>query len=220
MKSKDEIKEILDAQKIQLYLLKDSNLNLNYFNGLTTLNLKYSDNVLLAKNLNYPDLGYSRMEDSIDLWLSLVEQLKLQYIEEYRMNLFDYILFSVNSNITLLNLNERRLIKNEANLKLSNNQVYKVNINLFSFFKEDLELWIKEKIDNPENLNEFIYVLVEKDNNEFYYEYLTEEELKENYEVIEYKPLIKWNNNLAFLNRSDKNSLNEFIYKECDVNFR
>ena len=220
MKLKDEIKEILDAQKIQLYLLKDSNLNLNYFNGLTTLNLKYSDNILLAKNLNYPDLGYSRMEDSIDLWLSLSEQLKLQYIEEYRMNLFDYILFSVNSNITLLNLNERRLIKNEANLKLSNNQVYKVNINLFSFFKEDLELWIKEKIDNPENLNEFIYVLVEKDNNEFYYEYLTEEELKENYEVIEYKPLIKWNNNLAFLNRSDKNSLNEFIYKECDVNFR
>ena len=157
MKSKDEIKEILDAQKIQLYLLKNSNLNLNYFNGLTTLNLKYSDNVLLAKNLNYPDLGYSRMEDSIDLWLSLAEQLKLQYIKEYRMNLFDYILFSVNSNITLLNLNERRLIKNEANLKLSNNQVYKVNINLFSFFKEDLELWIKEKIDNPEKLNEFIY---------------------------------------------------------------
>lgn len=215
MKSKDEIKEILDAQKIQLYLLKNSNLNLNYFNGITTLNLKYSDNVLLAKNLNYPDLGYSRMEDSIDLWLSLAEQLKLQYIKEYRMNLFDYILFSVNSNITLLNLNERRLIKNEANLKLSNNQVYKVNINLFSFFKEDLELWIKEKIDNPENLNEFIYVLIEKDNNEFYYEYLKGEELKENYEVIEYKPLIKWNNNLAFLNRSDKNSLNEFIYKEC-----
>lgn len=214
MKSKDEIKEILDAQKIQLYLLKDSNLNLNYFNGLTTLNLKYSDNVLLAKNLNYPDLDYSRMEDSIDLWLSLAEQLKLQYIEEYRMNLFDYILFSVNSNITLLNLNERRLIKNEANLKLFNNQVYKVNINLFSFFKEDLELWIKEKIDNPENLNEFIYVLIEKDNNEFYYEYLTEEELKENYEVIEYKPLIKWNNNLGFLNRPDKNKLNEFIYKK------
>ena len=219
MKSKDEIKEILDAQKIQLYLLKDSNLNLNYFNGLTTLNLKYSDNILLAKNLNYPDLGYSRMEDSIDLWLSLSEQLKLQYIEEYRMNLFDYILFSVNSNITLLNLNERRLIKNEANLKLSNNQVYKVNINLFSFFKENLELWIKEKINNPENLNEFIYVLIEKDNNEFYYEYLTEEELEENYEIIEYKPFIKWNNNLAFLNRPDKNSLNEFIYKECDVNW-
>ena len=214
MKSKDEIKEILDAQKIQLYLLKDSNLNLNYFNGLTTLNLKYSDNILLAKNLNYSDLGYSRMEDSIDLWLSLAEQLKLQYIEEYRMNLFDYILFTVNSNVTLLNLNERRLIKNEANLKLSNNQVYKVNINLFSFFKEDLELWIKEKIDNPENLNEFIYVLVEKDNNEFYYEYLTEEELKENYEVIEYKPLIKWNNNLSFLNSPDKNTLNEFIYKK------
>ena len=214
MKSKNEIKDILDAQKIQLYLLKDSNLNLNYFNGLTTLNLKYSDNVLLAKNLNYPDLGYSRMEDSIDLWLSLAEQLKLQYIEEYRMNLFDYILFSVNSNITLLNLNERRLIKNEANLKLSNNQVYKVNINLFSFFKEDLELWIKEKIDNPENLNEFIYVLIEKDNNEFYYEYLTEEELKENYEVIEYKPLIKWNNNLTFLSNPDNNKLNEFIYKK------
>ena len=214
MKSKDEIKEILDAQKIQLYLLKDSNLNLNYFNGLTTLNLKYSDNILLAKNLNYPDLGYSRMEDSIDLWLSLAEQLKLQYIEEYRMNLFDYILFSVNSNITLLNLNERRLIKNEANLKLSNNQVYKVNINLFSFFKEDLELWIKEKIDNPENLNEFIYVLIEKDNNEFYYDYLTEEELKENYEIIEYKPLIKWNNNLAFLSNTDNNKLNEFIYKK------
>lgn len=214
MKSKDEIKDILDAQKIQLYLLKDSNLNLNYFNGLTTLNLKYSDNVLLSKNLNYPDLGYSRMEDSIDLWLSLTEQLKLQYIEEYRMNLFDYILFSVNSNITLLNLNERRLIKNEANLKLSNNQVYKVNINLFSFFKEDLELWIKEKIDNPENLNEFIYVLIEKDNNEFYYEYLTEEELEENYEIIEYKPLIKWNNNLAFLSNTDNNKLNEFIYKK------
>ncbi len=214
MKSKDEIKEILDAQKIQLYLLKDSNLNLNYFNGLTTLNLKYSDNVLLAKNLNYPDLGYSRMEDSIDLWLSLAEQLKLQYIEEYRMNLFDYILFSVNSNITLLNLNERRLIKNEANLKLSNNQVYKVNINLFSFFKEDLELWIKEKIDNPENLNEFIYILVEKDNNEFYYEYLAEEELEENYDVIEYKTFIKWNNNLAFLSNPDNNKLNEFIYKK------
>ena len=214
MKSKDEIKEILDAQKIQLYLLKDSNLNLNYFNGLTTLNLKYSDNVLLAKNLNYPDLGYSRMEDSMDLWLSLSEQLKLQYIEEYRMNLFDYILFSVNSNITLLNLNERRLIKNEANLKLSNNQVYKVNINLFSFFKEDLELWIKEKIDNPENLNEFIYVLIEKDNNEFYYDYLTKEELKENYEIIEYKPLIKWNNNLTFLSNPDNNKLNEFIYKK------
>lgn len=214
MKSKDEIKEILDAQKIQLYLLKDSNLNINYFNGLTTLNLKYSDNVLLAKNLNYPDLGYSRMEDSIGLWLSLAEQLKLQYIEEYRMNLFDYILFSVNSNITLLNLNERRLIKNESNLKLSNNQVYKVNINLFSFFKEDLELWIKEKIDNPENLNEFIYVLIEKDNNEFYYEYLIEEELEENYEIIEYKPFIKWNNNLAFLSNPDNNKLNEFIYKK------
>ena len=216
MKSKDEIKDILDAQKIQLYLLKDSNLNLNYFNGLTTLNLKYSDNVLLVKNLNYPDLGYSRMEDSMDLWLSLSEQLKLQYIEEYRMNLFDYILFSVNSNITLLNLNERRLIKNEANLKLSNNQVYKVNINLFSFFKEDLELWIKEKIDNPENLNEFIYALIEKDNNEFYYDYLTKEELKDNYEVIEYKPLIKWNNNLTFLSNPDNNKLNEFIYKESD----
>jgi hypothetical protein len=214
MKSKDEIKEILDAQKIQLYLLKNSNLNLNYFNGLTTLNLKYSDNVLLAKNLNYSDLGYSRMEDSIDLWLSLAEQLKLQYIKEYRMNLFDYILFSVNSNITLLNLNERRLIKNEANLKLSNNQVYKVNINLFSFFKEDLELWIKEKIDNPENLNEFIYILVEKDNNEFYYEYLAEEELEENYDVIEYKTFIKWNNNLAFLSNPDNNKLNEFIYKK------
>lgn len=154
------------------------------------------------------------MEDSIDLWLSLSEQLKLQYIEEYRMNLFDYILFSVNSNITLLNLNERRLIKNEANLKLSNNQVYKVNINLFSFFKEDLELWIKEKIDNPENLNEFIYVLIEKDNNEFYYEYLAEEELEENYDVIEYKPFIKWNNNLAFLSNPDNNKLNEFIYKK------
>ena len=214
MKSKDEIKEVLDAQKIQLYLLKDSNLNLNYFNGLTTLNLKYSDNVLLAKNLNYPDLGYSRMEDSIDLWLSLAEQLKLQYIKEYRMNLFDYILFSVNSNITLLNLNERRLIKNESNLKLSNNQVYKVNINLFSFFKGDLELWIKEKIDNPENLNEFIYVLIGKDNNEFYYEYLIEEELEENYEIIEYKPFIKWNNNLTFLSNPDNNKLNEFIYKK------
>lgn len=217
MKSKDEIKEILDAQKIQLYLLKDSSLSLNYFNGLTTLNLKYSDNILLAKNLNYPDLGYSRMEDSIDLWLSLTEQLKLQYInKEYRVNLFDYILFSVNSHITLLNLNERRLIKNEANLKLSNNQVYKVNINLFSFFKEDLELWIKEKIDNPENSNEFIYVLIEKDNNEFYYDYLTEEELKENYEIIEYKPLIKWNNNLAFLSNPDNNKLNEFIYKKIE----
>ena len=35
------------------------------------------------------------------------------------------------------------------------------------------------------------YVLQKKDNNEFYYEYLKGEELKENYEVIEYKPLIK-----------------------------
>lgn len=73
--NKKELKDILKAQKVQLYLLTDKNRSLIYFNGLAKLKLKYNENnILIAKNMNFPDLGYTTYyENEFDLWLSLTE---------------------------------------------------------------------------------------------------------------------------------------------------
>ena len=143
--NKKELKDILKAQKVQLYLLTDKNSSLIYFNGLAKLKLKYNENnILIAKNMNFPDLGYTTYyENEFDLWLSLTEQLKLQYNHELKMNQLEYILFSVNSFLTLINVDENdRLIKSSANLQLEDEQVYLVDKHFISFFIDDFKLWV------------------------------------------------------------------------------
>lgn len=223
--NKKELKDILNAQKVQLYLLSDKNRSLIYFNGLTNLKLKYNeDNILIAKNMNYPDLGYTKYyENEFDLWLSLTEQLKLQYNYELKMNQLEYILFSVNSFLTLLNLEENdRLIKSSANLQLEDDQVYLVDKHFISFFINDFKLWVpyynkiylknifKNEIDSD---NIFIYIY--KLNNKFEFEILKDDEeiksLAEN-EIIKYKPKLEWQNNLTFIEKNHhKENLNKFI---------
>ena len=223
--NKKELKDILNAQKVQLYLLSDKNRSLIYFNGLTNLKLKYNeDNILIAKNMNYPDLGYTKYyENEFDLWFSLTEQLKLQYNYELKMNQLEYILFSVNSFLTLLNLEENdRLIKSSANLQLEDDQVYLVDKHFISFFINDFKLWVpyynkiylknifKNEIDSD---NIFIYIY--KLNNKFEFEILKDDEeiksLAEN-EIIKYKPKLEWQNNLTFIEKNHhKENLNKFI---------
>lgn len=223
--NKKELKDILKAQKVQLYLLTDKNRSLIYFNGLAKLKLKYNeDNILIAKNMNFPDLGYTTYyENEFDLWLSLTEQLKLQYNYELKMNQLEYILFSVNSFLTLINVDENdRLIKSSANLQLEDEQVYLVDKHFISFFIDDFKLWVPyyneiylQNIFNNEIYKENIYIYIYKLNNKFEFEILKDDEdiksLDEN-EIIKYEPKLKYLNNIIFIEKNHhKENLNKFI---------
>ena len=223
--NKKELKDILNAQKIQLYLLTDKNRSIIYFNGLANLKLKYNENnILIAKNMNFPDLGYTTYyENEFDLWLSLTEQLRLQYNYELKMNQLEYILFSVNSFLTLLNLEENdRLIKSSANLQLEDEQVYLVDKHFISFFINDFKLWVpyyneiylKNIFDNEID-SENIFIYIYKSNNKFEFEILKDDEeiksLDEN-EIIKYIPKLEYLNNIIFIEKNyHKENLNKFI---------
>lgn len=126
-----EFKKLLDAQKLQTYYLLNKNESFIFFNGIANFEIQYNeDNILLAKNLNYPNSAYSQYNETPNLWLSLVEQFKLQYLEEYKTNKLNMILFSVNSSLALLKPEKERLIKAEANLQLEDKQIYKIDQNL------------------------------------------------------------------------------------------
>lgn len=223
--NKKELKDILKAQKVQLYLLTDKNRSLIYFNGLAKLKLKYNENnILIAKNMNFPDLGYTTYyENEFDLWLSLTEQLKLQYNHELKMNQLEYILFSVNSFLTLINVDENdRLIKSSANLQLEDEQVYLVDKHFISFFIDDFKLWVPyyneiylQNILKNEIHKENIYIYIYKLNNKFEFEILKDDEeiksLDEN-EIIKYEPKLKYLNNIIFIEKNHhKENLNKFI---------
>ena len=223
--NKKELKDILNAQKVQLYLLTDKNRSIIYFNGLANLKLKYNENnILIAKNMNFPDLGYTTYyENEFDLWLSLTEQLRLQYNYELKMNQLEYILFSVNSFLTLLNLEENdRLIKSSANLQLEDEQVYLVDKHFISFFINDFKLWVpyyneiylKNIFDNEID-SENIFIYIYKFNNKFEFEILKDDEeiksLDEN-EIIKYIPKLEYLNNIIFIEKNyHKENLNKFI---------
>lgn len=223
--NKKELKDILNAQKVQLYLLTDKNRSIIYFNGLANLKLKYNENnILIAKNMNFPDLGYTTYyENEFDLWLSLTEQLRLQYNYELKMNQLEYILFSVNSFLTLLNLEENdRLIKSSANLQLEDEQVYLVDKHFISFFINDFKLWVpyyneiylKNIFDNEID-SENIFIYIYKSNNKFEFEILKDDEeiksLDEN-EIIKYIPKLEYLNNIIFIEKNyHKENLNKFI---------
>lgn len=223
--NKKELKDILNAQKVQLYLLTDKNRSIIYFNGLANLKLKYNENnILIAKNMNFPDLGYTTYyENEFDLWLSLTEQLRLQYNYELKMNQLEYILFSVNSFLTLLNLEENdRLIKSSANLQLEDEQVYLVNKHFISFFINDFKLWVPyyneiylKNIFENEIDSENIFIYIYKLNNKFEFEILKDDEeiksLDEN-EIIKYNPKLEYLNNIIFIEKNyHKENLNKFI---------
>ena len=223
--NKKELKDILNAQKVQLYLLTDKNRSIIYFNGLANLKLKYNENnILIAKNMNFPDLGYTTYyENEFDLWLSLTEQLRLQYNYELKMNQLDYILFSVNSFLTLLNLEENdRLIKSSANLQLEDEQVYLVDKHFISFFINDFKLWVPyyneiylKNIFENEIDSENILIYIYKLNNKFEFEILKDDEeiksLDEN-EIIKYNPKLEYLNNIIFIEKNyHKENLNKFI---------
>ena len=223
--NKKELKDILNAQKVQLYLLTDKNRSIIYFNGLANLKLKYNENnILIAKNMNFPDLGYTTYyENEFDLWLSLTEQLRLQYNYELKMNQLEYILFSVNSFLTLLNLEENdRLIKSSANLQLEDEQVYLVDKHFISFFINDFKLWVPyyneiylKNIFENEIDSENILIYIYKLNNKFEFEILKDDEeiksLDEN-EIIKYNPKLEYLNNIIFIEKNHhKENLNKFI---------
>ena len=223
--NKKELKDILNAQKVQLYLLTDKNRSIIYFNGLANLKLKYNENnILIAKNMNFPDLGYTTYyENEFDLWLSLTEQLRLQYNYELKMNQLEYILFSVNSFLTLLNLEENdRLIKSSANLQLEEEQVYLVDKHFISFFINDFKLWVPyyneiylKNIFENEIDSDNIFIYIYKLNNKFEFEILKDDEeiksLDEN-EIIKYNPKLEYLNNIIFIEKNHhKENLNKFI---------
>ena len=223
--NKKELKDILNAQKVQLYLLTDKNRSIIYFNGLANLKLKYNENnILIAKNMNFPDLGYTTYyENEFDLWLSLTEQLRLQYNYELKMNQLEYILFSVNSFLTLLNLEENdRLIKSSANLQLKDEQVYLVDKHFISFFINDFKLWVPyyneiylKNIFENEIDSDNIFIYIYKLNNKFEFEILKDDEeiksLDEN-EIIKYNPKLEYLNNIIFIEKNHhKENLNKFI---------
>ena len=55
-----ELKKFLEAQKLQTYYLLNKNESFVFFNGIAKFKMKYNeDNILLAKNLNYPYLSLS-----------------------------------------------------------------------------------------------------------------------------------------------------------------
>ena len=78
--------------------------------------------------------------------------MKLQYLEEYKTNRLNMILFLVNSNLVLL--------RTEA--------IYKIDKKFISFFAEDLALWTSSEVSSnkiehelyDELKDDFVYVRV------------------------------------------------------------
>ena len=54
-----ELKKFLEAQKLQTYYLLNKNESFVFFNGIAKYN---EDNILLAKNLNYPNSAYAQYD--------------------------------------------------------------------------------------------------------------------------------------------------------------
>ena len=66
-----ELKKFLEAQKLQTYYLLNKNESFVFFNGIAKFKMKYNeDNILLAKNLNYPNSAYAQYDETPNLWLS------------------------------------------------------------------------------------------------------------------------------------------------------
>ena len=202
-----ELKKLLEAQKLQTYFLLNKNETFTFFNGLVNLEMKYDeDNILLHKEIDLQ--AYSQYNETPNFWLSLAEQMRLQYLKEYKTNKLNMILFLVNSNLALLEPEKERLIKREANLQLEDEQIYKVNKEFISFFAEDLSLWLSSNslpheveynLYNKLN-SDFIHVKVRQIyHNSFEYEIL--DELKDNNKnkFISYLPNFTWNNNSIYL---------------------
>lgn len=182
-----ELKKFLEAQKLQTYYLLNKNETFIFFNGIVKFKMKYNeDNILLAKNLNYPNSAYAQYDEMPNLWLSLAEQMKLQYLEEYKTNKLNMILFLVNSNLVLLRTEAKeRLIKAEANLQLEDEQIYKIDKKFISFFAEDLALWTQDEINflnkTAHSLSLFYYY---KEWVDFEYEPKDENELEEAFKFL------------------------------------
>ena len=167
-----ELKKFLEAQKLQTYYLLNKNQSFVFFNGIAKFKMKYNeDNILLAKNLNYPNSAYAQYDETPNLWLSLAEQMKLQYLEEYKTNKLNMILFLVNSNLVLLRTEAKeRLIKAEANLQLEDEQIYKIDKKFISFFAEDLALWTSSEVSS----NKIEHELYDKLKDDFVYVRVTQ----------------------------------------------
>lgn len=204
-----ELKKFLEAQKLQTYYLLNKNESFIFFNGIAKFEMKYNeDNILLAKNLNYPNSAYAQYDETPNLWLSLAEQMKLQYLEEYKTNKLNIILFLVNSNLVLLRTEEKeRLIKAEANLQLEDEQIYKIDKKFISFFAEDLALWTSSEVSQNKIEHElydklkddFVYVrVIQLYHNTFEYEVLDKVEIYNESIFITYAPAFTWNNNSIY----------------------
>lgn len=181
-----ELKKFLEAQKLQTYYLLNKNETFIFFNGIAKFKMKYNeDNILLAKNLNYPNSAYAQYDETPNFWLSLAEQMKLQYLEEYKTNKLNMTLFLVNSNLVLLRTEAKeRLIKAEVNLQLEDEQIYKIDKKFISFFK------LKD---------DFVYVRVTQVyHNTFGYEVLDKVEIYNENVFITYTPAFTWNNNSIY----------------------
>ena len=128
-----ELKKLLEAQKLQTYFLLNKNETFTFFNGFVNLEMKYDeDNILLHKEPDW--LAYSQYNETPNFWLSLAEQMRLEYLNEYKTNKLNMLLFLVNSNLALLKPERERLIKAEANLQLEDEQIYKIDKKFISFF--------------------------------------------------------------------------------------
>lgn len=205
-----ELKKFLEAQKLQTYYLLNKNESFVFFNGVTNFKMKYNeDNILLAKNLNYPNSAFAQYDETPNLWLSLAEQMRLEYLSEYKTNRLNMILFLVNSNLVLLRTEEKeRLIKAEANLQLEDEQIYKIDKKFISFFAEDLALWTSSEVSSNKIEHElydklkddFIYVkATQLYHNIFEYEILDKVEIYNENIFITYTPAFTWNNNSIYL---------------------
>ena len=163
-----ELKNFLEAQKLQTYYLLNKNESFVFFNGIA----------------------------------------KLQYLEEYKTNKLNMILFLVNSNLVLLRTEEKeRLIKAEANLQLEDEQIYKIDKKFISFFAEDLALWTSSEVNSNKIEHDlydklkdnFVYVKVAQVyHNTFEYEVLDKVESYNENIFITYTPAFTWNNNSIY----------------------
>lgn len=204
-----EMKKLLEAQKLQTYFLLNKNEVFVFFNGTTNFEMKYNeDNILLAKNLHYADSVYAQYIETPNFWLSLAEQMRLEYLNKYKTNKLNMILFLVNSNLALLKPEKERLIKAEANLQLEDEQIYKIDKKFISFFAEDLALWTSSEVSSNKIENElydklkddFVYVRVSQVyHNIFEYEILDKVEIYNENVFITYTPAFTWNNNSIYL---------------------
>lgn len=135
--------------------------------------------------------------------------MKLQYLEEYKTNKLNMILFLVNSNLVLLRTEAKeRLIKAEANLQLEDEQIYKIDKKFISFFAEDLALWTSSEVSSNKIEHElydklkddFVYVRVTQVyHNIFEYKVLDKVEIYNENIFITYTPAFTWNNNSIYL---------------------